>query len=101
MEFFSFLFDAPTIMSFLKDSDRQRLFLTLMLLTNPNEFAPHVANQAYIVWADFFMESPVHLRLGYYRTAANYLLKRLLSEPRGISAAMDSNILLMATLDLV
>jgi hypothetical protein len=37
LEFFSFLLDAPSIMAILKDDDRQRLFLTLMLLTDQTE----------------------------------------------------------------
>mgnify|MGYP001029728916 CR=1 FL=1 len=37
LEFFSFLLDAPSILSALKDDDRQRLFLTLMLLTDQTE----------------------------------------------------------------
>ncbi|ELR17421.1 Rap/ranGAP protein, putative [Acanthamoeba castellanii str. Neff] len=105
LEFFSFLLDAPSILSALKDDDRQRLFLTLMLLTDQTEFAPHVSNHAYIVWADFFMASPVHLRLGYYRMGANYLVQRLVMDNTQASGAAkvsagDSNYLLMATLDL-
>jgi hypothetical protein len=65
-----------------------------------------VSNHAYIVWADFFMASPVHLRLGYYRMGANYLVQRLVMDNTQASGAAkvsagDSNYLLMATLDLV
>jgi hypothetical protein len=63
-----------------------------------------VSNHAYIVWADFFMASPVHLRLNYYRMGANYLVQRLVMDNTQASpkvSTADSNYLLMATLDLV